>query len=216
MRNIKSLSKSIAIVSASLLLIGAMASSADAAGKPTPKPTSKTVVYNDLDAAAITGGFALARGLPSSKDTANLSLFVANLKKNQGLTSKSTLDIGVQGNILVEYVVDPAKGSSAPFCFTVKPPLAAKGNPGQAQWTFYMSPASGTLKDLVLIQQGYSTCAQAAAFAKNIPAAKRSSYASESLSLAKTSILRMPATLLTPMGLVMLDDARGLLKAPIK
>lgn len=212
----RNFNKSVAIASLAFILLGVATASSQAAGKPTPKPTSKTITYNDLDAAAISGGFALARGLPNAKDSANLSLFVANLKKNQGLTSKSTLDIGVQGNILVEYVVDPTKGSSAPFCFTVKPPLAAKGIPGQSKWTFYMSPASGSLKDLVLIQQGYSTCAQVAAFAKNIPAAKRSSYSVESLALAKTSILRMPSTLLTPMGLVMLDDARGLLTAPSK
>lgn len=214
--------KVFALLGATTLVLSALTStSVYASSKPNPKAstsksTNRTVVYNDLDAAAITGAFALARGLPSSSNLPTLKLFLSNLKKNLNLTSNSTLDIGVQGDILVEYVVNPKEGSSTPFCFTVKPPVSAKGNPGQAQWTFYMSPASGSLKDLIIIQQGYSTCGEAATFAKNIPAASRTKYSQESLALAKASVLKMPSTLLTPMGLVMLDNARGISLTPTK
>lgn len=212
--------KFFALIGATTLVLSALVSTATyAASKPIPKPQStnnRTVIYNDLDAAAITGAFALARGLPSPSNLPTLKLFLSNLKKNLNLISKSTLDIGVQGDILTEYIVNPKEGSSVPFCFTVKPPTSAKGQPGQAQWTFYMSPANGKLKDLIIIQQGYSTCALTAAFAKKIPSGSRTKYSQESLSLAKASVLRMPATLLTPMGLVMLDNARGISLSPTK
>lgn len=175
----------------------------------TPTPTASNAVYNDLDAAAIIGALALARQTPV-KAGKPLTDFVTNLALAKIDSTKSKLDIAVKGNQLITYSVG-SNGAAGPICFVVKPPVVAKGTPGQSQWVVYFEPKNGSKSELLLIKIGITTCGQAKTIADNSKNSERVKLSADSHAIAKDAALKVPASVLTPLGLIMLDEARGLL-----
>jgi hypothetical protein len=135
------------------------------------------------------------------------------LKNAKANPSKSTLDLGVFGNTLADYVIS-AQGSSAPICIAVAPPKVAKVAPGQVAWVLYYEPATKSSPELVLLQNGVTTCAQAETTASHIAPADRAKASESSRATAKEAILKLPTNILTKIGLMVLDEARGLTTLP--
>ena len=178
----------------------------------TNTPKASSTVYNDLDAAAIVGALSLARQTPT-KAGATLTSFIKALDLNITNLKKSKLDVAVVGNQLIEYSIGK-NGSSDAICFSVKPPVVSGAKPGQARWVLYFEPKNGSKSEFVLVQIGLSTCAQAKTYANNLTDAQRLSVSNASRAVIKDAVTKVPASVLTPTGLTLLDEARGIIKAP--
>ena len=176
----------------------------------TSIPKAKSTIYNDLDAAAIVGALSLAVQTPN-KAGVPLDTFIKILDLNISDFKKSKLDIAVTGNQLKEYSIGK-DGSSGSICFVIKPPVVKNYKPGQAVWALYIEPKSKEKSDLVLVHIGLSTCAEVKDYANKLSNVQRLSISIASRSVIKDAIIKVPSSVLTPTGLALLDDARGITK----
>ena len=173
-------------------------------------PKAKLTFYNALDASAIFGGLSLAFQTPNKAGT-SLSAFTKELDLNISNFKKSKLDMAAIGNKLVEYNIGK-NGYLDPICFAVKPPVVKNYKPGRAVWVFYIEPKSKKKSELVLIQTGLSTCKEAKDYASKLNNTQRLSKSIASRSTINDAIVQVPSSVLTPIGLELLDGARGIVR----
>lgn len=213
------------LLALSLLATVGLLSGCGASVKNTPKtdethiavplntsiPKVNSTIYNDLDAAAIVGALSLAVQTPN-KVGVSLTAFTKVLDLNISDFKKSKLDIAVTGNQLKEYNIGK-NGSLGSICFAIKPPVVKNYKPGQAVWVLYIEPKSKEKSELVLLHIGLSTCGEAKDYTNKLSNAQRLSISIASRSVIKDAIDKVPSSVLTPTGLTLLDDARGITKA---
>lgn len=177
---------------------------------PSASPSSK---YNALDAAAITGAFAVARQIPD-KGKGNIAKLQSALaaQKGKAYVVKDTLDLGVVGNTLLDYQLT-SEGASGPICVVVRAPnVGDEVKPGQPQWVLYVAPKGAST--IVLLRQGVTSCSEAASIAGKIAEKDADTVSGVSRGIGRDSVLRVPATALSPVGLILLDEARGMAPNP--
>lgn len=175
-----------------------------------PSPVSTYLGYNQIDALAILGVFALARQIPEGNPKL-LNSFRADLSLAKKNPSASSIDLGVYGNTLTDYVLSP-KGLADPACFAVSAPAVPNKVGNQKTWVIYIEPKSKKFDSLVLVGKGITNCQQAVVAASEMPNSPRSKISVISRNVIDESLLTIPSSFLTKEGLVLLDEDRGFTK----
>lgn len=168
------------------------------------KPTYAN--FNQVDALAILGVFAIARQAPDSPSA--LVSFGSQLKNAQNNPTQTAIDMGIRGDNLIDYVFS-SKGLAAPVCFAVAPATLAGQSAKQRDWVLYIEPKSKKFSALVLLGQGILNCQQAAIAATQMPNNTRDKISSISRNVINSAILTIPSYMLTKEGNFLFDEARG-------
>ena len=189
---------------------------------PTPKasPTKSTTnssdtvkatavdPYTEVDSMAILGAFAVARQTPST--TKGLKAFIAKIKSAKDNPGTSKLDLAILGNRLVDYSISD-KGFLNPVCYAVKAPSVVNQMPKQSVWVIYFEPATKTKSALILISLGVMDCHQASLASSKISSnSQRIKISNASHQIIQAALNKVPASFLSPVGLAILDESRGL------
>lgn len=183
--------------------------SAEPTLSPTLQATPTKEQYNMVDSMAILGTFAIASQVPQTPGKV-LDKFIVELNNAKVNPNKSNLDLGVTGNQLVDYNLTP-QGFSDPVCFAVKAPTVEGENPKQLVWVIYFDPSTKEKLPVITITLGVTSCSQAKFAVSKMGNKTRPTISQISHSVLQEAILKVPSTFLTKMGLLLLDETRGLI-----
>lgn len=172
----------------------------------TSIPATRTEQYNAVDSMAILGAFAIASQVPQKTGLA-LNKFIAKLENAKKNPYKSSLDVGVKGNKLVDYALTP-EGFANLICFAVEAPIIEGQSPKQPTWVISLEFTPKDKLPLVAIMMGVISCDQAKLAAKTTKYKDRVTTSEVSRLVLGEAILKIPPTFLTKIGLQLSKDAQ--------